>query len=426
MRKLALFVGVLLLVGAGLAAAPIMTPSASAAKGDVPCSAYDRPVYAAINPTTQASVLSYWATDVAIAADDGYTNYIGTIGKGAAVYQYGLWTMYRLTNAKTHDTVWVNRGTELDGLVKKGYVKGPHDFYASLKPSGCVVPVYRLVKSGIHRYTKVKSTRDRLVAAGWKYEKIAFYLGPPTATENQFTFAVVPDTQQEVLKPTDTRLDNRVNWMLQQRTTTDLQFVVATGDLANWDTPHHEQFAKVSKSVRADRDEDAVRLGTREPRHRRGLPGWERLPGRQGLGHRAQHQDLQHLLRSEERAAAGPEGSVRVRQDRQLLPDRHRRQGELAAAVAGAVAASGRWSAGRPRSSRPTRSPTSWWSRTPTSRPRVRSPRRTAGTDPRARSTCGTTWSRSTPTSSSSSPVTWGRRRPAPTRVFTATRSCPS
>ncbi|MEK8104711.1 carbohydrate-binding domain-containing protein [Micromonospora sp. M12] len=56
------------------------------------------------------------------------------------------------------------------------------------------------------------------------------------ATDPKFSFAVLPDTQQEVLNSSDSRFLNRTNWLAQNRSALDLRFVTSSGDVVNWDT----------------------------------------------------------------------------------------------------------------------------------------------------------------------------------------------
>jgi hypothetical protein len=59
--------------------------------------------------------------------------------------------------------------------------------------------------------------------------------------EDQFTLAVIPDSQQEVLRADDHRLQNRMEWLVTQRESLNLKMVLHVGDLLNWDTPDHIQ-----------------------------------------------------------------------------------------------------------------------------------------------------------------------------------------
>jgi hypothetical protein len=70
------------------------------------------------------------------------------------------------------------------------------------------------------------------------------------AVDTTFSFAVLPDTQQEVLSATDTRFANRTNWLVAQRSALDLRFVTHSGDVVNWDTADHAQYARAAAAVR--------------------------------------------------------------------------------------------------------------------------------------------------------------------------------
>jgi hypothetical protein len=63
------------------------------------------------------------------------------------------------------------------------------------------------------------------------------------SVDTKFTIAMMPDTQQEVLNAPDTRFVNRANWLVANRDALDLRFVGHTGDVVNWDTPDHAQYA---------------------------------------------------------------------------------------------------------------------------------------------------------------------------------------
>ena len=67
--------------------------------------------------------------------------------------------------------------------------------------------------------------------------------------EEKFTLAVIPDSQQEVLKPEDDRLQKRMEWIATNRETLNLKMVLHVGDLLNWDTPDHIQYERASAAM---------------------------------------------------------------------------------------------------------------------------------------------------------------------------------
>ncbi|MEV4118818.1 carbohydrate-binding domain-containing protein [Micromonospora sp. NPDC049645] len=106
------------------------------------------------------------------------------------------------------------------------------------------------------------------------------------ATDTKFSFAVLPDTQQEVLNSSDSRFLNRTNWLVQNRSALDLRFVTSSGDVVNWDTPDHSQYVIARNAMRpiegaaipyalalGNHDTQATGVGgsARDPEHTREL-----------------------------------------------------------------------------------------------------------------------------------------------------------
>ena len=124
-----------------------------------------------------------------------------------------------------------------------GYADQGVAFYAAKAKASCLIPVYGFFKAGVHRFVATAADRAMLSAAGWHRGPVRFYVGRPAA-DTAFTFAVYPDTQQEVLRKSDRRLITRSQWLVKQRKAQDLRFVTHTGDVVNWDTADHAQYAK--------------------------------------------------------------------------------------------------------------------------------------------------------------------------------------
>ena len=69
---------------------------------------------------------------------------------------------------------------------------------------------------------------------------------PPTTTPgSSFSFAVMPDTQNEVGSH-DQRMPKRVAWLQANRSALNLRWVLSSGDVQSWDTPDHIQYANMS------------------------------------------------------------------------------------------------------------------------------------------------------------------------------------
>ncbi|WP_157693048.1 metallophosphoesterase [Pedococcus dokdonensis] len=65
-----------------------------------------------------------------------------------------------------------------------------------------------------------------------------------------FSFAVIPDTQPEV-RADDPRTDKRNAWLVAHRGQLNLQWVLHSGDVQDWDTPDHQQWVSMSTRFRA-------------------------------------------------------------------------------------------------------------------------------------------------------------------------------
>jgi hypothetical protein len=64
----------------------------------------------------------------------------------------------------------------------------------------------------------------------------------PAVAPGAFSIAVIPDTQNEVFG-SDQRFADRTQWLVNNRAALNLAFVLHTGDMMNWDTADHAQYA---------------------------------------------------------------------------------------------------------------------------------------------------------------------------------------
>lgn len=92
---------------------------------------------------------------------------------------------------------------------------------------------------------------------------IKFGQDVPVASDNEFSFAVIPDTQQEVF---DTRqaqylvsgtniymnqyFNQRLQHLVENKSNYNLKYVFQVGDLVNWDTETHDQFVRASEGLK--------------------------------------------------------------------------------------------------------------------------------------------------------------------------------
>jgi 3',5'-cyclic AMP phosphodiesterase CpdA len=74
------------------------------------------------------------------------------------------------------------------------------------------------------------------------------------AVDSRFSFAVIPDTQQEVKNAGDPRFRNRTRWLADNRSALDLRFVTHTGDLVNWDTSDHYMYVTAAEALKVLQD----------------------------------------------------------------------------------------------------------------------------------------------------------------------------
>lgn len=234
-----------LLTLSGLLAGTAPAEAASAAK----CSAFSRPVLERVNPTTKTAslTLNKAQSDGTVAA--GFTSVRDTSMMAAPKSGKGLYAVHRLYRTRygadsfySVDASEIKRAVASSGFVDQGVV-----FYAAKKASTCTVPVISWWKGGVHRLSTTPSDTAALAAAGWTKEFTRFYLGKPKV-DTTFTFAVYPDTQQEVA--TDKRFRNRADYLVKNRKALDLRFVTHTGDVVNWDTPDHGQYVVARDALR--------------------------------------------------------------------------------------------------------------------------------------------------------------------------------
>lgn len=248
------------LIGAGTLVAPT---TAAAATPD--CEAFDDPIYRGINPTSGGSLLTPWSQELTKATS--FSQARGVIFTASIQSDATLAPVHRLRKSSGGDYLYENDSQQIKDAVADGYVDQGSSFSAATSGANCLEPVYRYERSGKHRFALQASERNALVADGWTAAGIAFYAADPNpdsdpappaepAGDTEFTFAVMPDTQQEVLRSNDTRFANRTKWLATQKRDLDLRFVTHTGDVVNWDTPDHSQYKVASAAMTPLEDAD--------------------------------------------------------------------------------------------------------------------------------------------------------------------------
>ncbi len=213
------------------------------------CEALTSPVYQRSSPTQQATLLTPWRQEADKAVNTyGFTTDHGTPFAASTAAGPGLVPVHRLYHAATGDFIWLQAGADKDAAVAKlGYSDAGVNFYALPGSSGCAVPVIRFTKENHHHYAVSQQQQDDLASAGWAKEDVAFYGAPvtsaPSPTDTVFGLAALPDTQNEVHHPSDTRARDRMQWLVSNREELDLRYVLHSGDVTNWGWLEPSQYA---------------------------------------------------------------------------------------------------------------------------------------------------------------------------------------
>jgi hypothetical protein len=253
---------------AGRSEAPATgTSSGAQALSAIACaSLQSTPVYEAVNPADGRSLLTTSAAEASKASSYGFTTALG-VSMHASRYADipGLVAIHRMSSNTSFAWVTADR---VNAMTVNGYTDQGVNFYASPLPSPCTKAVTELSRAGVKRYSADRTQTANLVAGGWVDQGVAYYVGadpveygPATsvgatavpdrdASDPEFSFAAIPDTQIEVHSTSDSRLGDRSEWLVANRRALDLRFAVQIGDLVDWDTPDHEQYVLAQKGLR--------------------------------------------------------------------------------------------------------------------------------------------------------------------------------
>ena len=225
---------------------------ASAAIQAAACGTMTAPVYQRISPASGANLLTPSLAEANWVSGLGFTDNYGLPFRAAAGAGGGLRAAHRLFAPGMGDLVWMTDPGEIAFAQTIGYVDQGTDFHVSSVPTSCAIPVHRYWKAGLHRFVVGDVDRAAESAAGWLPEGIAFYAAPPAPQavgDTRFSIAVYPDTQNEVLSSGDRRFADRTQWVIDNRLALDTRFLIQTGDLVNWDTPTHDQYARAKAGL---------------------------------------------------------------------------------------------------------------------------------------------------------------------------------
>ncbi len=243
--------------GSAMALAASITAPLVAHADESPCASLTTPVYQRIDPDTKGNFLTTSSTAAADAADRGYSQDEGTPFAVSTTPAVGLRPVHQLHRATTGDYLWTMNAAEVvSATTEHDFVDEGTRFYATTDAADCGIGVSRVRGFEQHRLVVGSRERDVLVNQGWTSEGVSFYAAPtepaPAApvADTTFSIAVMPDTQQEVLRVNDPRFRNRTEWLVENKAALDLRFVTSSGDVVNWDTPDHAQYAVASAAMK--------------------------------------------------------------------------------------------------------------------------------------------------------------------------------
>lgn len=101
-----------------------------------------------------------------------------------------------------------------------------------------------------------EKTTDTNASGTGTYRAVRFGTGPgcppPPSGENTFTLASIPDTQVEVQSTSNySRFTNRIQWIVNNKTSQNIKYVWQVGDLQDWDDATHSHYERASSGLKA-------------------------------------------------------------------------------------------------------------------------------------------------------------------------------
>lgn len=238
-RIIASAVGLALVSAGGLAAVP-------AAAAGPSCSAFVAKIYDQVNPSTQVQSLTARGDQAVIAVNSGFTTVRPVTMTAAVGAGSKLAGVRRLYKASTKDYFYAYDKAEITRVKKSGYVDQGIAFYAATTSASCLQRVYSLVRGGKHRLVTTSAERTQLKRDGWSEEKNTFYIGKVASV---ISFAIYPDTQNEVYRDNDSKFSGRSQWLVAMKPLLGLRYAMHTGDIVSWDTPDHAQYLRAQRAL---------------------------------------------------------------------------------------------------------------------------------------------------------------------------------
>lgn len=258
-------------IGDGTANDVAPIPEATPLHNETACRALSTTIHHRSKGNSGTTLLTRWKEEADRAAEKyGFTGKQASFAAATEKID-GLSPVTRYYSSRDGDFLWSIKPAPGE------YDAHKVNFYAAEKPLTCTVPLHRYVKGSKHRFTWTDDEHKQLLGAGWRHEGPQFHVVPqgghtPVGGEDSpepvtpvpdnpapgtpgadgdgvFTFALVGDTQREVLKDNDTRLANRLDYIASTARNKDTRYTLQLGDLVNWDTPTHDQYVRADAAI---------------------------------------------------------------------------------------------------------------------------------------------------------------------------------
>lgn len=249
-------------IGALTAALALTSCSLSSTSDQDPCSNMTAPLTQQVDPRDQSSIATTSAKEALAAVKRGYIEHLSTSVEVSTDARGTLVPLHRLYRKSTNDYLWSADQKEIIAALDHGYIDQGPGFYASTEGSECMVGVHRYRFKNQHRLVVSAAERQRLEQAGWRDEGVKFYGAKSRAhfdpaapkrvasSPTIFTFAVLPPTEQEVLRAGDLRFEDRSVWLVRKQSELNLKFVTHSGDVVDWDTADHVQYRRARQGLK--------------------------------------------------------------------------------------------------------------------------------------------------------------------------------
>lgn len=236
-------------------------PAPARAVTAIDCAALRSPIYEAFKPSNGTSLFTRDAGEVASAATYGFTENRGVAFLAAASSASSLTPIHRFEKAGQFAYV---AAAKVDQFKAAGFLDRGVAFYAGDKSSWCTQAVTQFQVGDNFRYAAPSSSRFGTLASAATTSSLAFYGGfvpryPATQTSSPlimtpttefFSFATIPDTQQEVKSWSGDRFAHRSRWLLQHAKQYNLRWASQTGDLVDWDDATHSQYVSARRGLK--------------------------------------------------------------------------------------------------------------------------------------------------------------------------------